>query len=88
MKAWLVTVAALASTAIASPSGDLRSTSSCRCLPGDKCWPAAPAWASLNNTVGGRLIATVPIGSPCHDPNYDAAACTALQNAWEEPEVQ
>ncbi|KAJ5379865.1 uncharacterized protein N7496_002293 [Penicillium cataractarum] len=85
MKAWLVTVAALASTAVASPSCERRS-SSCRCMPGDDCWPAASAWASLNNTVGGRLIATVPIGSPCHDPNYDAAACTALQNTWTEPQ--
>lgn len=62
--------------------------STCYCFPGDKCWPASPAWASLNSTVGGRLIATVPIGSPCHDPNYDAAACSALQSQWGAPELQ
>jgi hypothetical protein len=89
MKAWLVTVAALASTAVASVSSARSSTQSqCRCLPGDGCWPATHAWASLNSTVGGRLVATVPIGSVCHDPNYDAAACTALQNSWTEPQPQ
>jgi len=88
MKAWLVTVAALASTAIASSSCGRGSGQTCRCLPGDTCWPAAQAWSSLNSTVNGRLVATVPIGSPCHDPNYDAAACSALQSAWNEPQPQ
>ncbi|KKY37574.1 putative isoamyl alcohol [Diaporthe ampelina] len=46
----------------------------CRCLPGDACWPATSSWDSLNTTVGGKLIATVPIGSVCHDPTYDEAA--------------
>ncbi|UKZ80017.1 hypothetical protein TrVFT333_007781 [Trichoderma virens FT-333] len=36
----------------------------CRYLPGDANWPNAAAWASLNSTVHGRLIATVPIGTP------------------------
>jgi hypothetical protein len=56
----------------------------CRCLPGDACWPAGDAWASLNETVDGRLIADVPIGSPCHDPNYDALACENLKANWLE----
>lgn len=62
--------------------------STCYCLPGDSCWPSDSTWASLNDTVGGRLIATVPLGSPCHDPNYNATACAALQSAWTEPETQ
>ncbi|KAK1956048.1 FAD binding domain-containing protein [Colletotrichum sublineola] len=60
---------------------------SCHCLPGDDCWPSKSSWDALNSTVGGKLIATVPIGSVCHDPNYDEAACTALQNAWTLPET-
>ncbi|KAH6638522.1 hypothetical protein BKA67DRAFT_596339 [Truncatella angustata] len=59
--------------------------STCYCMPGDSCWPATSAWSQFNSTVGGRLIATVPIGSPCHDPNYDAAACAALQAEWTLP---
>lgn len=54
-------------------------------MPGDSCWPSAATWSQLNTTVGGSLIATVPIGSPCHDPNYDAVACAALQDEWTLP---
>ncbi|KAJ5893196.1 hypothetical protein N7504_009887 [Penicillium tannophilum] len=76
---WLPLVA-LASTAIAAES-------QCRCLPGDDCWPSSSDWSSLNQTVGGRLVATVPIGSPCHAPTYDAAACATLQANWTLPET-
>ncbi|KAJ5631928.1 uncharacterized protein N7484_012028 [Penicillium longicatenatum] len=75
---WLIL--ALASTAIAAES-------QCRCLPGDDCWPSSSDWSSLNQTVGGRLVATVPIGSPCHAPTYDAAACAALQANWTLPQT-
>ncbi|KAG9242426.1 hypothetical protein BJ878DRAFT_425924 [Calycina marina] len=47
----------------------------CRYLPGDSVWPSAVIWSALNTSVGGRLIATVPLASPCHDPTYNAATC-------------
>ncbi|PNY26844.1 Uncharacterized protein TCAP_03229 [Tolypocladium capitatum] len=59
--------------------------SSCLCLPGDACWPSNEIWAQFNSTVSGSLVATVPIGSPCHDPTYDAEACAALQAQWTNP---
>ncbi|KAJ5253939.1 hypothetical protein N7524_011119 [Penicillium chrysogenum] len=77
MKWTLASLVALAAPAIASD---------CHCLPSDSCWPAPSAWASLNSTVGGRLVATVPLGSPCHEPNYDAAACAALKANWNMPQ--
>ncbi|KAK8122050.1 hypothetical protein PG984_010720 [Apiospora sp. TS-2023a] len=55
---------------------------SCKCFPGDACWPLEAAWAALNDTVGGRLVATVPLGSPCHDPAYDEQACAGLRDQW------
>ncbi|TVY84927.1 FAD-linked oxidoreductase ZEB1 [Lachnellula suecica] len=61
------------------------SSSSCRCFPGDSCWPSNTEWSEFNTTLGGKLIATVPIGSVCHhDPfaAYDAEACSSLQAAW------
>ncbi|KAF5865579.1 hypothetical protein ETB97_003423 [Aspergillus alliaceus] len=76
---WMLAAAGLTSTAFADGSG-------CHCLPGDSCWPSASSWESLNSTVGGRLVATVPIGSPCHDPTYDAAACAALKSNWTVPQ--
>ncbi|KAJ5847404.1 hypothetical protein N7455_011361 [Penicillium solitum] len=77
MKWTLASLVALAAPALAS---------NCHCLPSDSCWPAPSAWASLNSTVGGRLVATVPIGSPCHEPNYNAAACAALKTSWNNPQ--
>ncbi|KAF4427081.1 FAD-linked oxidoreductase sor8 [Colletotrichum fructicola] len=66
------------------------SNATCRCFPGDDCWPTAAEWDAFNTTVGGRLIATVPIGAVCHDSSfgsYDEAKCTALQNAWGQSET-
>ena len=60
----------------------------CRCFPGDSCWPASDVWDSFNKTVDGQLIATVPLASPCHTPDYDAATCKELRGEWQEPEVQ
>ena len=45
-------------------------------------------WASLNSSVDGRLIATIPLASPCHDPNHNAALCTSLQQNWFLPPQQ
>ncbi len=54
----------------------------CRYMPGDAAWPSANAWRELNATVGGRLIATVPLAAPCHDPTYDAQQCAAIKSNW------
>ena len=67
-------------------NGD-RSASKCKCIPGDACWPKSADWASLNRTVGGRLMAPTPMGSVCHAPNYDAAACAALRQGWAASET-
>lgn len=75
-------------TAAAAAAAATNSSSQCHVLPSDADWPSTTEWASLNTTVNGRLIATVPIGSPCHDPNYDAVACAALQNNWTVASTQ
>jgi hypothetical protein len=62
--------------------------SDCRCMPGDDCWPSHGTWEALNATVGGRLIATVPIGSVCHDPTFDEEACAELRASWIQPLTQ
>ncbi|EYB23020.1 hypothetical protein FG05_13840 [Fusarium graminearum] len=60
---------------------------SCKCFPGDSCWPSDAEWSRLNSTVGGRLVATVPLGSPCHDPTYNAEECKNLQSEWHYSSV-
>lgn len=60
----------------------------CRNLPVDEGWPSKLAWNTFNDTVGGRLIETVPLGSVCHDPNYDEAACQTLRAQWRNGNTQ
>ncbi|PHH68281.1 hypothetical protein CDD82_680 [Ophiocordyceps australis] len=63
------------------------STRTCRCIPGDSCWPDDAAWATLNDTLHGRLIKSSPLASVCHDPHYDEEACNALAKAWPLPQT-
>jgi hypothetical protein len=63
-------------------------TASCRYLPMDAGWPSLTEWEKFNSTVGGRLVATVPLGSPCHDPTFVSAECASLQSQWLEPQLQ
>ena len=60
----------------------------CKCFPGDACWPAEDEWGRLNNTVSGRLVATRPLASPCHDPYFDEAKCAAVRKEWFFPTIQ
>jgi hypothetical protein len=58
------------------------SGSECRCIPGDSCWPSLSDWSSLNDTVQGQLIATIPLATPCHDPSYNSTECEILKDGW------
>lgn len=60
----------------------------CKCFPGDACWPSQDEWSALNTTVSGRLITTVPLGSPCHDPYYNEEECAYLRSQWLHEEIQ
>ncbi|KAL0564320.1 hypothetical protein V5O48_017727 [Marasmius crinis-equi] len=59
---------------------------SCRILPTDSSWPSQDVWDTFNSSVDGRLIKTVPIGSPCHDPTFDEAQCNIVKENWHSPE--
>ncbi|KUJ07710.1 FAD binding domain-containing protein [Mollisia scopiformis] len=66
------------------------SVSDCRCFPVDQCWPTAAEWAAFNETIDGKLIATVPIASICHHDSfapYDAGKCEQLQEDWLLPQT-
>jgi hypothetical protein len=84
-------VLALASAvfqASAIVADDFGNCTSCRCMPGDCCWPSTLEWDALNVTVGGRLVATHPLGAPCHAPTYNATECAILQSEWNNPQLQ
>lgn len=56
-------------------------TASGFCLPGQGCWPTPVQWATLNATVGGRLLSVVPEGTVCaNDPT--GSACATLYQQW------
>ncbi|KAI0392954.1 hypothetical protein F5Y17DRAFT_467215 [Xylariaceae sp. FL0594] len=63
----------------------------CKNIPGDPNWPSQRVWARLNETLGGKLIATVPLASVCHShgtfARYNESACTALQGQWDYSQV-
>ncbi|KAF9262222.1 FAD-binding domain-containing protein [Marasmius fiardii PR-910] len=62
-----------------------QSLPSCRILPGDSSWPTQDVWNAFNNSIDGRLIKTVPIGSVCHDPTYDEELCSNVRSNWRNP---
>ncbi|KNG90956.1 hypothetical protein ANOM_000697 [Aspergillus nomiae NRRL 13137] len=56
----------------------------CKCSPSDPCWPSNIEWASLNETLLGHLIHTVPLAAVCYqtEPVYNAEACNAVIANW------
>ncbi|KAM4060976.1 FAD binding domain-containing protein [Hirsutella rhossiliensis] len=56
----------------------------CRAFPGSRDWPSTGVWKSLNETLGGRLLAPAPPGAVCHlgHPTYDADQCPNVQRNW------
>ncbi|KAJ4985321.1 isoamyl alcohol oxidase (FAD binding domain-containing protein) [Stagonosporopsis vannaccii] len=59
----------------------------CKTFPGDRAWPSTTEWSNFNRTVGGRLVATVPLGAPCHGSTYDSATCESLQDQWQTERI-
>lgn len=64
------------------------SAETCRCIPNDDCWPSKAEWNSLNSTLDGKLIATIPLATVCHEPNYNAEQCYRLKEQWLTPDLQ
>ncbi|KAE9396602.1 FAD binding domain protein [Gymnopus androsaceus JB14] len=59
----------------------------CRTFPGDEAWPKEDVWNAFNVSVDGRLIKTIPVGSPCHDPHYNDEACKYVKKNWHQTEM-
>jgi hypothetical protein len=69
----------------------------CKCAPGDWCWPNSFQWQSLNRTVGGNLRVNIPIGAPCYNTfqgplgninTYDAAQCANVTANFGDEQFQ
>lgn len=79
---------ALLLCAIAPVQAESASSSSCRIIPGDAQWPSQDTWNAFNESVSGRLIRTVPLASPCHNPSYNADECSTIQANWHDTSLQ
>ncbi|EAU82888.1 FAD binding domain-containing protein [Coprinopsis cinerea okayama7 len=60
---------------------------SCKCYPGELCWPSQIRWGLLNAAVDGNLQVVVPDAAVCYNNYegqnlYDAAACADVQQGW------
>ena len=63
--------------------------SECKLIPEDPEWPSTNTWDSFNTTVDGRLVQTVPIGTPCYaGPNFNEDECQVVQASWHNPDFQ
>lgn len=82
------TGACVALTGVLGALSAPRQGGSCRYIPGDPGWPNNNQWRQLNQTVNGRLIATIPLAEVCHDPYYNAISCSELAAVWDRPETQ
>ncbi|KAK4458178.1 hypothetical protein QBC42DRAFT_277389 [Cladorrhinum samala] len=73
------------------------STYSCKCFPGDDCWPSTAQWNALNSTVGGNLQVNIPPGAPCYKTfqgpfgnisTYDAQKCATVTSKFGDEQFQ
>ena len=93
-RAWAIFILVITLT-IPSPYGVFKQASlRCRTIPGDSSWPTDGIWAKLNSSIDGRLLATIPIGAPCHtsipgqlNASWDEDACASLRDTWFFPET-
>ncbi|RYP16128.1 hypothetical protein DL765_005329 [Monosporascus sp. GIB2] len=62
---------------------------SCKCVPGDACWPSEAAWEALNQEVGGKLIQNEPIAASCYPGlGADMADCDYIVTQWPDQDFQ
>ncbi|KAK7989211.1 hypothetical protein PG989_009526 [Apiospora arundinis] len=83
----LLAVVQVAAAASRCNAAAVPGATSCKCFPEDSCWPALAEWNKLNSTIGGRLVKTIPLGTPCHGSDYDAEVCKDLQQQWQFEEI-
>jgi len=59
-------------------------TPECKAAPGTASWPSEDEWSSLNRSISGHLIRTIPPGAVCHptQPTFNILACPLVQAGW------
>lgn len=72
----LVSAFLLAATASASAR--------CKVTPHDVEWPSLSDWGSLNASIDGQLLRTVPVASSCwtDNPFGSSVSCNTVESSW------
>ncbi|KGO58251.1 FAD linked oxidase, N-terminal [Penicillium expansum] len=62
---------------------------SCKCIPGDPCWPSLVTWDALNTTVSGKLIRNIPVAISCYPGTYqNHNECARVSSQWSNSTFQ
>ncbi|KAF7343032.1 FAD binding domain protein [Mycena venus] len=72
----------LASWIVSFLVSNVKDSRSCKTIPGDATWPSDVEWSNFNESIGGRLIKTIPIAQSCHTPHYDESNCAQIRAQW------
>ena len=85
-------VAALILANLITASPVIERGTGCKVLPDDAGWPSDNTWNQLNQTVGGRLISSIPQAAVCHTRGYNGLAyneeeCADLKAQWNYPQT-
>lgn len=56
----------------------------CKTTPYDSTWPSRSQWASLNQSLSGRLLHPLPPASACHAsfPDFNLETCAIIKENW------
>ncbi|BAE63389.1 hypothetical protein BDV35DRAFT_403809 [Aspergillus flavus] len=77
MRSTLWSLLGLTGLAYASTEG------SCKCTPGDSCWPTLDTWNALNASVSGKLIKNTPPAISCYPgPYQNDEECAYVYSQW------
>ncbi|EGN97606.1 hypothetical protein SERLA73DRAFT_110899 [Serpula lacrymans var. lacrymans S7.3] len=58
------------------------SSSDCRCIYGETCWPNTTQFDQLQGQISQPLLHPLPPASPCYPPSDPSGNCTAVNQGW------
>jgi hypothetical protein len=56
----------------------------CKCTAFDSCWPSPSEFAQLSDTLSSPIFQVQPLGTPCHDPTFNAALCDIVKASFSD----
>lgn len=58
------------------------SSTPCRCLSTDDCWPSRDVFATLQAGLSKPLITPTPLAAPCYSTLPLSGSCSEVQEMW------